>query len=73
MWMLLQEVPQEDIADLDPNGIVVDQNQNAADIPDAQKGVGMSCLELDSNKRIELTDLVQFQELQQMHLVKDME
>jgi hypothetical protein len=70
--MLLQEVPQEDVADLDHKSIIVDWNEDAADIPGTWKAVVMSCLELDPNKRIRLTDLVKFWELQQMNVKKDM-
>lgn len=73
MWMLLQEVPQEDIADLVPNSIIIGWNKNAADIWDTWKTVVMSCLKPEPNERMRLTDLVQFWELQQMHLKKDME
>lgn len=72
MWMLLQEVPQDDIADLDPKRIVASWNEDAADIPDTWKAAVMSCLEPDPNQRIVLTDIVQFWELQQTHLKKDM-
>lgn len=65
MWMLLQEVPQEDVEGRDPKGIVVDWSEDAADIPDHWKAVVMRCLERDPNKRIGLIDLVRFWEGQQ--------
>ncbi|ROT38519.1 kinase-like protein [Sodiomyces alkalinus F11] len=65
MWMLLQEVPQEDVEDLDPEGITVNWSEDADDIPDCWKAVVMRCLERDPNERIGLVDLVQFWEGQQ--------
>ncbi|KAI1169764.1 kinase-like protein [Nemania sp. FL0916] len=65
MWMLLQEVPQGDVQDLDPENIIVGWSEDADDIPEAWKAVVMGCLERDPNKRIGLTDLVRFWERQQ--------
>jgi serine/threonine protein kinase len=65
MWMLLQEVPQEDVEDLDPKEIVVHWDEGADDIPDHWKAVVMRCLERDPNKRIRLTELIRFWERQQ--------
>jgi L-ascorbate metabolism protein UlaG (beta-lactamase superfamily) len=63
--MLLQEVPQEDVEDLDPKEIVVHWDEGADDIPDHWKAVVMRCLERDPNKRIRLTELIRFWERQQ--------
>jgi hypothetical protein len=65
LWMLLQEVPQEEVEDLDPEEIIVGWSEDAADIPDHWKAVVMRCLERDPNERIGLTDLVRFWEGQQ--------
>ena len=66
MWMLLQEVAQEDVEDLDPKEISVSWREDAGSIPDHWKAVVMRCLECDPNKRIGLSDLVRFWEEQQM-------
>lgn len=54
--MLLQEMPQDDIATLDRRSIIVDWNENVAGVLDARKVVVMGCLELDPNNRTRLND-----------------
>jgi serine/threonine protein kinase len=65
MRMLVQEVPQEDIEDLDPEEIVVTWDEDTGCISDQWKAVVMRCLERDPNKRSGLTDFVRFWEGQQ--------
>ncbi|KAK1244038.1 LOW QUALITY PROTEIN: hypothetical protein MKX08_002176 [Trichoderma sp. CBMAI-0020] len=48
---------------LDLNSIVVNWNEDAADIPNTWKAVVMSCLEPDPNGRVRLTDFVQLWKL----------
>ncbi|OTA00521.1 hypothetical protein A9Z42_0006700 [Trichoderma parareesei] len=68
MWMLLQQVPQEDIELLSPDELHVCWSEVAADIPDAWKEVVMQCMEKDPLARIKLTNLVNFWEQQQQIL-----
>ncbi|KAH0495056.1 hypothetical protein TgHK011_008628 [Trichoderma gracile] len=65
MWMLLQQVLQDDIQHLSPEELQVSWDGDAADIPDAWKAVVMQCLEEDPPARLQLVDLVKFWEQQQ--------
>ncbi len=60
MWMLLQQVTQSEVEDLDE--VVVYWSEDARDIPDDWKAVVNRCLDFDSNKRIELMNLLNFWE-----------
>lgn len=64
-------MPQEDVEDSDPKSVVVGWNEDTVDIPDAWKAVVMCCLERDPNKRVGLTDLVQFWEVQKTSFGED--
>ena len=64
--MLLQEVPQEDVEDFDPEEIIVSWGGDTGDVPDHWKVAVIRCLERDPNKRMRLADLVQFWEGQQL-------
>lgn len=58
MWMLLKEMPQEEIEDLDT--VVVSWSESSCDIPDICKAIVSRCLDSDPNGRINLQDLVEF-------------
>lgn len=58
MWMLLQQVAQSEVEDLDE--VIVSWNEEASDIPEGWKVVVGSCLEPDPNRRIRLSELVEF-------------
>lgn len=65
MWMLLQQVPQEDVDHLDAADLHVDWDEASADIPNAWKAIVMQCLTDDPLARMELANLVKFWEQQQ--------
>ncbi|KAL8745462.1 MAG: hypothetical protein Q9190_002399 [Brigantiaea leucoxantha] len=58
MWMLLEEVTQSEVEELDE--VIVSWSAFADDIPEDWKGVVSRCLDPDPNKRVELSELVDF-------------
>jgi hypothetical protein len=64
MWMLLNQVPQEEVEDLDPHEIIISWDK-CSDIPRHWIDIVMNCMEGDPNKRIGLGGLVHFWKAQQ--------
>ena len=60
MWMLLEQVAQSEVEDLDE--VIVSWSEVAKNVPDDWKTIVSRCLDIDPNKRIELSELVSFWE-----------
>ena len=60
MWILLEQVAQSGVEDLDE--IIVSWSEAARDVPDDLKSIVGRCLDTDPNKRVRLSELVNFRE-----------